>query len=262
MKGFAGQIKPTDYPKDWYEINDYLNEDGGDFKILFFPWHGYMDFKWVNNTDKKIANPARYFFDKETIAGTTVEIGGIYRQDNAFDQIYIDSLLGERNQINNFGKLISILNVKYVILTKEVDYKKYKFLFNQSDLELIKETDNLYLFKNKNEVFKIFQTDDIYNIDSEKLKIEYEEINPVRFRLKENITKKYLIFTDAYNSDWELDDNKGIDAYDAVNAFEVDGGSNGKEIRFERFYRINLPAYVASILTFVVLIILYIKDKR
>lgn len=262
FNGFAGQIKPADYPRDWYEINDYLNEDGGDFKILFFPWHGYMDFRWVNNTDKRIANPAKYFFDKETISGTTVEIGDIYRQDNASDQIYIDGLLKKRNQINNFGELISILNVKYILLTKEVDYKKYSFLFDQADLELIKETETLYVFKNKNEVIKIFQTDDIYNISSEKLKIEYEKINPVRFRLKENVTKKYLVFTEAYNSDWEFDGNKGINAYNVVNAFEVDGKGGEKEIRFERFYRINLPAYIISILTFVVLIILYIKDKR
>lgn len=36
FNGFAGQIKPTDYPSDWYEANNYLNEDKQDFKILFF----------------------------------------------------------------------------------------------------------------------------------------------------------------------------------------------------------------------------------
>jgi len=40
FNGFAGQIKPTDYPADWYEVNDLLNQDNQDFKILFFPWHG------------------------------------------------------------------------------------------------------------------------------------------------------------------------------------------------------------------------------
>jgi len=67
FNGFAGQIKPTDYPSDWYETNNYLNGDKQDFKILFLPWHLYMDFGWINNTNKRIVNPARYFFDKEVI---------------------------------------------------------------------------------------------------------------------------------------------------------------------------------------------------
>jgi hypothetical protein len=69
------------------------------------------------------------------------------------------------------------------------------FLFKQKDLELVKETDTLYVLKNKNHV---------------------------------------------------------------VNAFE----NGGKEIRFERFYRVNLPAYVISMLTFVGLIAMYVSKGR
>ena len=32
---------------------------------------------------------------------------------------------------------MSILGVKYILLTKEVDYRKYFFLFKQKDLELV-----------------------------------------------------------------------------------------------------------------------------
>jgi len=257
FNGFAGQIKPTDYPTDWYEVNQYLNNDSQDFKILFFPWHGYMEFKWVNNTDKRIANPARNFFDKEVISGTTLEIGGIYRQDNAPDQLYIDNLLKKRNEIKNFGESISVLNVKYVILAKEVDYKRYKFLFNQSDIELIKETKNLYVFKNLNSAAKIYQTDDIYNI-SEKEIVDYERINPVKFELKGELKKKYLVFTEPYSDDWKLDGKGPIKAYGVVNAYE----NKGKEIVFERFYKINLPAYIISIITLIVLIGIYIRQGK
>lgn len=255
FNGFAGQIKPTDYPVDWYEANQFLDNDSQDFKILFFPWHGYMDFKWVNNTDKRIANPARYFFNKEVISGTTVEIGEIYRQDNAPDQLYIDNLLNDRKNITNFGELVSILNVKYILLTKESDYMKYLFLFRQDDLELVKETENLYVFKNKNEVMKIYQTNDISYIDSgEKIAISYSKISPVRYRL-ENASKKYIVFTEPYSDDWKLDGKEGIKSYGVINAFE--GG--GKEITFDRFYNINLPAYIISLITFVILIIIYFK---
>ncbi len=256
FNGFAGQIKPTDYPADWYEVNDILKQDSQDFKILFFPWHGYMDFKWINNTDKRIANPSRQFFDKEVISGTTVELGKIYRQDNAPDQLYIDSLLENKSNITNFGELVSILNVKYVILAKESDYKKYDFLFDQTDLELVKETETLYVFKNKNKIAKIYQTDNIENI-GDKEEVVYKTINPVRFEIVET-NRKYLVFTEPYSEDWKLDGKAPVRAYGAVNAFE----NSGKEIRFERFYRVNLPAYIISILTFAGLIAVYLGSER
>lgn len=251
FNGFAGQIKPTDYPRDWYETNNFLNEDEQDFKILFLPWHGYMDFKWVNNTQKRIANPARNFFDKEIISATNVEIGQIYRQDNSPDQLYIDGLLINSGNITNFGELISILNVKYILLTKEIDYKKYFFLFNQTDLKLIKETENLYIFKNNVETKKIYQTDDLFNI-SKKIDIDYKKLSPVNFKLGES-TRKYIIFTEPYSEYWQLDGQKPIKVFGVVNAFE----NKGNEIRFERFYKINLPSYIISIVTFIILIVLY-----
>jgi hypothetical protein len=253
FNSFAGQIKPTDYPADWYQVNGLLNQDTQDFKILFFPWHGYMEFKWLNNTDKRIANPSRNFFDKDVISSTTVELGNIYRQDSVPDQLYIDSLLQNKSNITNFGDLVSILNVKYIILAKEVDYKKYSFLLNQSDLELVKNTDTLYVFKNKNKVAKIYQTDNIDNI-ADKEEVKYKTISPVRFDIGE-MNRKYLVFTEPYSQDWRLDGKESVKAYGAVNAFE----NSGKEIRFERFYRTNLPAYVISILTFVGLIAIYLR---
>jgi len=253
FNGFAGQIKPADYPSDWYEINNFLNEDKQDFKILFFPWHQYMNFGWVNNTNKRIANPAGSFFDKEVISGTNAEIGKIYREVNTPEQAYIDSLLDKRDSITNFGKLISILNIKYVILTKESDYKKYFFLFSQTDLELAKETKTLYVFKNKNDILKIYQTDDISDTSAEKAGLDYEKINPVRYGLENNPGKKYIVFTEPYSEDWRLDGKEPVKAYGVVNAFE----NNGKEIIFERFYRINLPAYIISILTLIGLVAMY-----
>ncbi len=215
-----------------------------------------MSFKWVNNTDKRIANPARYFFNKEVISGTNIEIGGIYRQDSSPEQLYIDNLLSDRQNITNFGELVSILNVKYIILAKESDYIKYLFLFRQDDLELAKETENLYIFKNRQEVFKIYQTDDINNTNSEKIAVDYQKINPVKFEIGD-VKKKYIVFTEPYSEDWKLDGKESINAYGVINAYLAD--KNNDEIIFERFYKINLPSYIISIITFVTLIILYIK---
>jgi hypothetical protein len=288
FNGFAGQIKSTDYPPDWYEVNDILNQDAHDFNVLFFPWHQYMNFHWVPNRDKRIANPAQYFFDKEVVSGNNAEIGEIYRQVYSPDQLYIDFLLKEQANITKFGELVAPLNIKYVLLTKEVDYKNYFFLFNQSDLELVKETENFYVFRNKHEVAKIYEVDSIAYIrdwkellersrnediterayligdspentqeNSSKKLLDYQKESPVKYTLTEDTSKKYLVFTEPYSASWELDGKKPMGAYGVVNAYET-GGANGGEILFRRFYNVYLPSYIISILTFIALIVFYL----
>jgi len=278
FNGFAGQIKPTDFPKDWYEVKEFLNKDKDEFKVLFFPWHLYMDFHWVPNRDKRIANPAPFFFDKEVISAKNIEVPGIYRQVYTPYQVYIDYLLKRRNEITNFGELVSILGVKYILLTKEADYKRYSFLFKQKDLELVMETENFYVFKNKafkglvfsvdgigyvknwDELIRISKTGDItkrlYLIGNGKEKgnetckrLKYEKVSPVKYVIKDK-PLKYVIFTEEYSKDWKLNGQEPLKAYGVVNAYVVSDKSAPMEIVYERFYRVCLPSYIISLMTF------------
>lgn len=286
--GFAGQIKATDYPTDWYEVNEFLNNDSQDFKVLFLPWHMYMDFHWVPNRDKRIVNPAEHFFDKEIISGKNIEIDKIYRQVYSPEQLYVDFLLKERENITNLGELVMLLNVKYILLTKEVDYKKYFLLFNQSDLELVKETENFYVFRNKHAVAKLYEVDSVTYIkdwrellerskreditqrvyligepledtqeNSEKEVLNYRKKSAVRYELREKPSKKYLVFTEPYSESWVFDGKKPIVAYGMISAYKVDD-MNSREIKYERFYTVCVPSYLMSILTFIILFVFYL----
>ncbi len=287
FNNFAGQIKPADFPKDWYKVNEFLNADTEEFRVLFFPWHMYMDFHWVPNKDKRIANPAQNFFNKEVISGKNIEIPGVYRQIYSPYQVYIDHLLSKKNEINNFGELVSILGVKYILLTKEADYKNYFFLFNQSDLELVLETENFYVFRNKAFSGEIYSVDgvgfvknwdELINISKKEnitrklyligegeetnqnnfKKLVFERDSPVKYIIKDE-PLRYVIFTEEYSEEWRLDNEKPLKAYGAVNAYNVSGVS-GREIVFERFYRICLPCYIISFLAFVFCILYLIKS--
>jgi hypothetical protein len=247
----------------------------------------YMDFHWIPNRDKRVANPAQYFFDKQIISGKNIEIGGIYRQINTPEQLYIDFLLRNRDKITNLGELLAPLNIRYVLLTKEADYKNYFFLFNKTDLEMVKETENFYVFRNKHEVAKIYEVDDVVYIkdwsellersknedittklyvignrsdnssaESEKRTLEYEKKSPVRYVLKEKPSSGYIVFTEPYTEHWRLGKEKPLKAYGVVNAYEAGEASN-EEIRYERFYRVYLPSYIISLLTFAVLVVFY-----
>ncbi len=100
------------------------------------------------------------------------------------------------------------LNVKYVLLTKEVDYKKYFFLFNQTDLELIKETENFYVFKNKHVVSRFYLSpEELPESFTSLSPLPYTQTSPVKFSIKAEA--EYIVFVPPnLDSDyWELEGN-------------------------------------------------------
>jgi hypothetical protein len=261
FNNFWGQLKPTDYPKDWYETNELLNKDSQDFNVLFLPWHLYMDFKWIPNSQKRIGNPASSFFDKPIIQGENAEIGSIYTQSTNPTQRYIESLLSNRDKITNFGELIIPLNVKYVLLTKEVDYKEYSFLFNQTDLKLIKETENFYIFKNDHPVSRFYLSSSLPPSGPEEqsefnksLKpSDYTQLSPVKFSV--NADAGYVVFVPP-NLDsewWELDGQTST-----IKGFYAVYPAGSGMVYYTRF-NTYLVGYFVSLVTLIGLIIWYYR---
>jgi len=261
FNSFWGQLEPTDYPGDWYEVNELLNRDPQDYNVLFLPWHHYMDFKWIPNSQKRIANPASSFFDKPVIQGENFEIGLIYTQSTNPEQRYVESLLRNRDKIVNFGELVIPLNIKYVLLTKEVEYKEYFFLFNQTDIELIKETENFYIFKNNHPVSRVYLSSSLPSSDPENqsgsilsLKpSDYTKISPVEFSVREEAG--YIIFVPP-NLDaeyWELDRQPSI----ANGLYAVYPAKEGT-IYYRRFDT-YLVGYLVSLVTLIGLVVWYRK---
>jgi len=275
--GFHGWLKPVDYPRDWYEVNDFLNNDTDDFNVLFLPWHMYMDFKWVPNADKRIGNPSSSFFDKPVIRGDNIEAGGIYSHSNNPVSKYIEFLLTNHNKINNFGELTVPLNIKYILLTKEVDWQYYLWLKNQTDLELVKETENFLVFKNNCQTSKIYEVDEMNTIrswdellniskgeditsavyimgnkteikKSGKETLDYNEKSPVNFEIS-NPTKNYIIFTEKYSDGWRLNKEKPIQNLGITNAFPAMRGN----IKYTKF-SLYLLGYLISFISFIILI--------
>lgn len=283
FNGFWGQLKTTDYPKDWYEVNDFLNRDKQDFKVLFLPWHLYMDFKWLPTPQKRIANPAGIFFDKPVIQGDNMEAGTIYSSTSNPVSRYIEYLIASRDKIDNFGELVAPLNVKYILLTKEVDYSSYDFLYKQKDIKVVKETPNFVVFKNDHPVSKFYQVDAVNTIRSwdELLEIsrteditasafvigkdskirssagqflDYTIDSPVAYRINKP-SKRYVVFSEMYSQDWNLDGNQPLMNLGATNVFDA-SGIKGNTLYYQRF-NIYLIGYIISVIAFLVLVYKY-----
>jgi hypothetical protein len=288
--GFYGQLGVTDYPQAWYEVNDYLKRDSNDNNVLFLPWHMYMDFSWLPDTDKRLLNPSPQFFDKPVIAGDNIEIPGTYSESSDPISKYIEFLLSRRNEINNLGELLAPLNVKYIILVNEADYELYDFLYRQEDLKVEFQKPGITLFNNKHPTSRSYAVGNVVHIDSldeylelsktqdvtdhlyvfgesshdsgnkQMENLECKEKSLVRYQVS-GASNEYTVFTVPQNINtncWEYNGqgpvlrNLGF-----MPAFVSSPG--GGEIIYTRFFRVYLPCYSISILTLCIVISLYCR---
>jgi hypothetical protein len=65
---FNGGIKSSQYPASWFTADQFLQNDRTDFRVLFLPWHQYINLSFARGV---VYNPADQFFHKPTIAAAT-----------------------------------------------------------------------------------------------------------------------------------------------------------------------------------------------
>jgi hypothetical protein len=143
--GFAGQLRPRQYPPDWFTANAYLNRQRGDFNTVFLPWHQYMSFDFAGR--RIIATPAPRFFDRPIIASNNPELGKIAPPKGEIATRIGDIVLPGRKP-QDLAVQLSPHNVRYVLLAKEYDYRRYGYLEEQKDMRLIRDTPSLRLYEN------------------------------------------------------------------------------------------------------------------
>jgi hypothetical protein len=214
----------------------------------------YMSFSW---SDRRIANPAGIFFEKPTIIGENAEVGSIQTQSSNPTQHYMGYLLEHKNEIDNFGELIAPLNVKYIVLAKDVDYQQYVFLYEQSDLKLVMENEELVVFLNLHDTSRIREVTSLIEVTEWSELVEQsktidindygfvstfvdaddiepsvhasaKELNydvfPLKYHLHESGT--YILFTspDHDQRGWMLDGSNGLDSVGLTSVFTAEGG--------------------------------------
>lgn len=143
--GGMWQLHTVDYPADWYAANRELSKVvKPDEKTLFLPWHLYMPYEF---TGRVIANPAPKFFSIPIIASSNPELGGASPslQDNTGKKV--DQLLRFASRNENLAHDLASLNIEYIIISKDFDYKTYDYLQRKNGINLYKQMETLTVYR-------------------------------------------------------------------------------------------------------------------
>lgn len=145
--GFDGYVKPTLYPADWIAA-DRLMAPGA--TALALPWRAYLQIPWVGN--RVVANPAAGYFARTVITADDLEAGSIETETSDPRSLFLQFCLGEGNQLNEFGRLLSPLGIRYIILENVPGASSYNWLNRQHDLRSIFTGPTITVYENEEAV--------------------------------------------------------------------------------------------------------------
>ena len=146
LLGTRGQIKPSQYPPGWYQVDSLLKADPQPGRTVFFPWIYYSQYSFVDNRNSLIVSPAPTFFQVPVASSHDIHIAGDKPLDDP-DEKLIDSMLQE-SDTNNWAKRLANHDFKYVILARERFGSVYQTLDTQPDLTLVGDYEDLILYRN------------------------------------------------------------------------------------------------------------------
>lgn len=144
VAGFGGQFEPTTYPDDWHAVDDDLDRDGDRYRVLYLPWHQYVRYDWAGGT---VAAPAPLFFGPEVVASRDPDLGvGSQATDPTHGRL--NALLAAPAD-PAFAEEIAALGIKYVVVSRTADYRRYDALGDRDDLAVVFRGDHLVLYENR-----------------------------------------------------------------------------------------------------------------
>ncbi len=144
--GAHGEIRPSQYPAGWYAADRVLVSDSHPGRTLILPWHEYMSYSFIQNQNSVVASPAPSFFSVPILASANPEVSGIAPPATA-DQVAVAALVKEGSQ-GSWAEVLGALNVKYILVAKEGDWKSYGYLDAQQGITRVADFGQILLFRN------------------------------------------------------------------------------------------------------------------
>ena len=164
-----GRLTPTIMPDEFGDANSWLEDQPGDFKVIWMPKYNSQDVEW-NSEHRTILDIASMSSSKPTYVFNNPHMQpnryGIYSLSSIFGS-YDHSIIVS-NSTNELGKLLAPLGIKYILFHDDNATKPFmqnellKNLLYQNDLKLVQKFGFIYIFENIHEfdhdASKIFAT--------------------------------------------------------------------------------------------------------
>jgi len=144
--GMHGEVQPSEYPLGWYQVDRLLDADPHPGRTLFLPWHLYLALDFVRNTNNVVAWPAPSFFNVPVVVSQDPEIPNIAPPSDP-DQRAIAQLVANGGAGDWAGELARH-DIKYVVLSREVDWRHYRYLGSEADITMVADYGSLILYRN------------------------------------------------------------------------------------------------------------------
>lgn len=142
--GLNGQLRPQDYPQDWYRLNNSFPAHSG--KTLFLPWHLYMRFSFAGG--RMLASPADQFFaDKQIIVSNDPEFDGVASLSRNPLKQKLSQLLSDNPTHTLTAQELYNLDIAYVMIAREGDGDNYDYLNHMPGLEPVYVSPVIKLYK-------------------------------------------------------------------------------------------------------------------
>lgn len=143
--GFAGQLRAAQYPIDWFAANTQLSHETRQGSVLFLPWHLYMSYGFAGRI---IASPAPAFFNRKIIASNDPELAGVSPQTSSSVRDSIQNrLLPDAAAGKPVARQLRGMDIAYILVAKEYDYRTYDFLETQPHMTIIRDNSALRIYK-------------------------------------------------------------------------------------------------------------------
>jgi len=144
IRGMHEHVQPQNFPAEWQEAKSYFEKTPETGKILFFPWHAYLQFDFAK---KNIINPAKSYFSENIIQGNNTEFGKVY--SHAFDEqtLGIEKYINKKNDYASFSSDMRKMNIETVVLAKTEDWQKYLWLDETVGIKKVGENSKLIIYR-------------------------------------------------------------------------------------------------------------------
>jgi hypothetical protein len=145
--GIHLEVGPSQYPGGWYAADQLLLSDPNHQRAVFLPWHQYLRYTFIQNVNSVVASPAPSFFSIPIVVSEDPEIFAPVPPTDP-DHFALYRLVGAAGG-GDWARVLAAHHIKYVLVAREVDWRRYEYLDAQPDLVRIADYGSIIVYRDE-----------------------------------------------------------------------------------------------------------------